>query len=169
MNVSLSGAAVTSHARLRSAYPDANYATSTYIYWDGNSATDRDFVLLKFDLSSVPPSSIARAELTYSVANGGNQADLHRLKVGWDMASVTYNSLPMPSTAWPFSQADADALYGPSVNDLPGSSPGPHTVDVTASVAAWLDGTPNYGWIAVPTVSAPAPSRGASHARMCQR
>ena len=125
--------------------------------------TDRDFVLLKFDLSSVPPSSIARAELTYSVANGGNQADLHGLKVGWDMASVTYNSLPMPSTAWPFSQADADALYGPSVNDLPGSSPGPHTVDVTASVAAWLDGTPNYGWIAVPTVSAPAPSR-APHA-----
>jgi Tol biopolymer transport system component len=150
--MSLSGAAVTYHARLRSAYPDSNYATSEYVYWDGNSATNRDFVLLKFDLSSISGLPIEKTLLHYTVYNEGNTAEMHELKVDWDMDTVTYNSLPMPDTAWPFSQADSDALYGPSVNDMPGAE-GPHTVDVTASIASWLAGAPNYGWIFLPYFS----------------
>ena len=82
-------------------------------------------------------------------------AEMHELKVDWDMATVTYDSLPMPQGSWPHAgvpcsatpcvtQADMDALYGPTVNDLPGGK-GPHTVDVTSSIRDWLSGTPNYG------------------------
>ena len=49
-------------------------------------------------------------------------AEMHELKVDWDMATVTYDSLPMPQGSWPrrgvacsatpcVTQADMDALY----------------------------------------------------------
>ena len=144
--MTISGPDVTQHGRLRSSsgYRDSNYASSTLIYWDGNTATNRDFVTLKFDLAALSGYTIERAYLHYRVGNEGNLAEMHELRVNWDMSNVTYNNLPLPAGAWPWSHAEADALYGPSVNDLPGAT-GDHTVDVTASVSRWLSGTPNYG------------------------
>ena len=151
----LSGPDVTTHARLRMASPTDNYAADTVIYWDGNSATDRDFVLLKFDLSSVAGYDVQKAVFHYTVYNEGNLAEMHEMKVDWNMNDVTYTNLPMPTGTWPFPSDAMDALWGPTVNDLPGGS-GPHSVDVTASVQSWLGGAPNFGWCKA-TIEPPPP------------
>ena len=63
--MTLSGPSVTSHARLRAkaGETDKNYADEKVVFWDGNSATDIDFVLLKYDLASVAGYEIERAYL----------------------------------------------------------------------------------------------------------
>eukprot|EP00900_Chrysochromulina_parva_P013120 jgi/Chrpa1/21809/Chrysochromulina_OHIO_Genome00025890-RA len=138
------------HAWLRKVAPTTNYATATEVFWDGNSATDADFVLMRFDLSALSGMApISRALFRYTVSNVGDQAEMHEFRRSWTASTVTYNSIPMPSTNWPFSQATIDTLWGPTVNDLAGNV-ATHSVDVTPSINRWLTGTPNHGWVFVP-------------------
>jgi len=116
--------------------------------------TDIDFVLMKFDLSTLPSGlTVDRALFSYTIpaggSNDGDQAEMHEFRRTWAMNTATYNSIPMPSTNWPFSQATIDTLWGPSVNDMPGNV-ARHTLDVTPSINRWLSGAPNNGWIFVP-------------------
>jgi hypothetical protein len=112
--------------------------------------TDADFVLMRFDLSALSGMApISRALFRYTVSNVGDQAEMHEFRRSWTASTVTYNSIPMPSTNWPFSQATIDTLWGPTVNDLAGNV-ATHSVDVTPSINRWLTGTPNHGWVFVP-------------------
>eukprot|EP00900_Chrysochromulina_parva_P005706 jgi/Chrpa1/15136/Chrysochromulina_OHIO_Genome00023491-RA len=141
------------HAWLRKVVPTTNYAGTTDIYWDANSATDVDFVLMRFDLSTLPSGlTVDRALFSYLVSNEGEQAEMHEFRRTWAMNTATYNSIPMPSATWPFPQATIDTLWGPSVNDMHGNV-ARHTLDVTPSINRWLSGTPNYGWVFVPYFS----------------
>ena len=143
--ITLDGAAHAEDTRIRLGYPTSNYGSDSVVYWVGSSDTDRDFVLLKFELSSVPTDAyVALATLRWTTTSDeGNLAVMHELRVGWSESNATYANLPMPAS-YPFTAAQADAIYGPSVNDMPGSS-GSHAVDVTPSITRWLGGTPNHG------------------------
>ncbi|KOO53647.1 hypothetical protein Ctob_015815, partial [Chrysochromulina tobinii] len=137
------------HAWLRMIAQDINYATAAEVFWDGNSAADFDFVLMKFDLSALSGMApISRALFRYTVSNEGDQAEMHEFRRGWNASTVTYNN-SMPAPPWPFPAAVIDTLWGPTVNDLPGNV-ATHTVDVTPSINRWLTGTPNHGWVFVP-------------------
>jgi hypothetical protein len=74
--------------------------------------------------------------------------ELHDLLVPWDM-STSYSSLPYVPTNI---TGGSSSTYGAADHNMP-CSLGPHSVDVTNNVRAWLSGTPNYGWIVVPTFS----------------
>jgi hypothetical protein len=105
---------------------------------------------MKFDLSALSGMApISRALFRYTVYDGGDQAEMHEFRRGWNASNVTYNNLPMPAPPWPFAAAVIETLWGPTVNDLPGNV-ATQTVDVTPSVNRWLTGTPNHGWIFVP-------------------
>jgi len=115
--------------------------------------SDVDFVLMRFDLSTLSSGlTVERALFSYTVTNVGDQAEMHEFRRNWVMGTATYNSIPMPSAAWPFPQATIDTLWGPSVNDMHGNV-ARHTLDVTPSINRWLSGTPNNGWIFVPYFS----------------
>ena len=108
---------------------------------------------MKFDLSALSGMApISRALFRYTVSNNGDQGKMHEFRRGWNASNVTYNNLPMPTPPWPFSASVIDMYWGLSVNDLPGNA-GTQTVDVTPSINRWLTGTPNHGWVFVPTYS----------------
>jgi hypothetical protein len=120
---------------------------------------DVDFVLMRFDLSTLPSGlAVERAVFSYTVSNNlypydgsaaGDDAEMREFRKTWAMSTATYNSIPMPATTWPFPQATIDTLWGPSVNDMPGNV-ARHTLDVTPSINRWLSGAPNNGWIFAP-------------------
>ncbi|KOO36041.1 hypothetical protein Ctob_016006, partial [Chrysochromulina tobinii] len=89
--------------------PTTNYATATEVFWDGNSAIDVDFVLMRFDLSALSVMApISRALFRYTVTNPGDAAEMHEFRRGWNASNVTYNSLPMPQMPLPFPTALID-------------------------------------------------------------
>ena len=130
-------------------------ASSHVIWWDGNSQdeSNRDYVLLWFNLTGVPADRIAAAQLTYQAAGSGNSqgnmGELHELLLPWDM-QTTYSSLPYT----PNDQRGGESVtYGPAVHNMICSA-GFHTVDVTNSVTSWAsDAAPNNGFIVVPSFS----------------
>jgi hypothetical protein len=115
--------------------------------------TDADFVLMKFDLSALSVMApISRALFRYTVTNPGDVAEMHEFRRSWNASTVTYNNLPMPQMLLPFPPAVIDTYWGPTVNDVFTPAAGAAlTLDVTPSVNRWLAGTPNHGWIFVPT------------------
>ncbi len=129
-------------------------AADNVIWWDGNSLdeTDRDYVLLWFDISGIPAGRFQAATLRYVIGGStdspGNMGELHDLRVPWSM-STSYSSLPYVPTNI---TGGSSSTYGAADHNMP-CSLGPHSVDVTNNVRAWLSGTPNYGWIVVPTFS----------------
>ncbi|KOO35629.1 hypothetical protein Ctob_015906, partial [Chrysochromulina tobinii] len=124
------------HARLRMTAPAINFATATETVWDGNSATDVDFALIKFDLSALSGMApISRALFRYTVSNPGDVAEMHEFRRGWNASTVTYNNLPMPQMPLPFPLAVIDTYWGPSVNDVFTPLAGATlTLDVTPSI-----------------------------------
>lgn len=111
---------------VNSLHPAANYGGLTNLYV-GNGASS----LLKFDLSTLPPSvtaaQVARATLRLYVnrVDVPGTVSLTALTGGWDEATVTQQSLPaMASTA-------AGSLNVSQMNQFV-------TVDVTALVQAWV-------------------------------
>jgi len=122
------------------------------IWWDGNSVdeTDRDYVLLWFDISGIPANRFQSATLQYVIggdgSSPGNMGELHDLLVPWSM-NTSYSSLPYVPTNI---TGGSSRTYGAADHNMP-CAPGPHSVDVTDSVTSWLSGTPNFGWIVVPS------------------
>ena len=154
--ITLIGPQVCDIISVSMAHPDRSYAHDAVAFFDGNSATDRDYVLMQFHLHQNPHVlagvSVVSATLRWHAANHGNVGELHELKVPWQVSSATYNSLPMPSH-WPFSSAEQNAVYGPKVNDIIGAA-GWQEADVTDSVHRWMSSPAlNHGWIFVPLFS----------------
>ena len=152
----LSGPSASRSTWIRSTQPTTVQAQAPYpnnvIWWDGNSVdeTDRDYVLLWFNISGIPAGRFQAATLRYVIGGDGNSpgnmGELHELLVPWSM-STSYSSLPyVPASI----TGGSSSTYGAADHNMP-CMLGPHSVDVTDNVRAWLSGTPNYGWIVVPT------------------
>jgi hypothetical protein len=89
-------------------------------------------------------ASVTDATLTLETTNDGDGASVHRMLAAWSDTD-TWDSLDGGVQADGTEAAtDADATTG-SV------SVGPTTVDVTASVQAWIDGDSNRGWAFLPS------------------
>jgi hypothetical protein len=152
----ISGPSASMSTWIRSTQPTIVQAQAPYpnnvIWWDGNSRNeaDRDYVLLWFDISRIPAGRFQAATLRYVIGGDGNSpgnmGELHELLVPWSM-DTSYSSLPYEPTSI---TGGSSSTYGAAEHNMPCMA-GPHTVDVTDSVRAWLSGTPNYGWIVVPT------------------
>jgi hypothetical protein len=152
----LSGPSASRSTWIRSTQPTVAQAEAPYpnnvIWWDGNSVdeSNRDYVLLWFDLSGIPANRFQAATLQYVIGGDGNSpgdmGELHNLLVPWSM-NTSYSSLPyVPSNF----TGGSSSTYGAADQNMP-CMIGPHSVDVTDNVREWLSGTPNYGWIVVPT------------------
>lgn len=111
--------------------------------------------LLRFDNlfgngpSQIPPwVSIRSATLTLTQVDPGSAVHLHRMLVPWDQMTVTWNSLMdgiLPNTG--------EAVIAPDATIFTGLPNGRIDLDVTASLQAWADDQPNYGWALLSTGS----------------
>jgi hypothetical protein len=103
--------------------------------------------IIGFSPGQVPPGvRIRSATLTLHQVDAGATVHFHRMLVSWDQAAATWNSLVDGVTA-----NDVEALSA-----IDAASPARATNDsvdvaVTASVQAWGDGQPNYGWALLST------------------
>ncbi len=90
---------------------------------------------------------IINATLILNQTDPGSAARFHRMLVNWDQATVTWNSLTNGVTA-----DGVEAVGTPDGISVSEPFPnGPMHVDVTPSVQAWADGSPNYGWAILST------------------
>jgi len=152
--LTITGPSASRSTWIRSTQPTTAQAPTpdNVIWWDGNTAdeTDRDYVLLWFDISGIPANRFQSARLGYFIGGAGNSpgnmGELHDLLVPWNM-NTSYSSLPYVPTNI---TGGSSSTYGAAEHNLPCAS-GPHSVDVTDSVTSWLSGTPNFGWIVVPS------------------
>jgi hypothetical protein len=139
---------------VQEASPGANNASATELNVDTDdpwSTRQAVQALLRFEdvvgsgTGQVPPgSTVTRATLTVETTNRGDGASLHRMRTGWSEADSwsTFggNGVQPDGTE---ARSSADATTGTAVV-------GPTTVDVTASVQAWVDGEANRGWVFLP-------------------
>jgi hypothetical protein len=130
--------------------PNEAYGEAKDVRVDGDEANEQG--LLRFDSivgygaeQIAPGTVIQRAILTVTTeGTGANSLDggtLHRMLVAWSEAS-TWNSLGAGI------QLGSEAVSIPDDVCMVGYK-GTDSFDVTASVQAWLDGAPNYGWVFV--------------------
>jgi hypothetical protein len=120
---------------VRIAQPDQNLGAAAAMEVDMQERS-----LLKFDLSSVPSAAtVNNATLTICIAVDppgsafGRTHELHPVSSPWTELGVTWNTQP---SVW----ASSNHSWTIPVNA------GCLSVDVTADVQAWVDGTTNYGW-----------------------
>eukprot|EP00900_Chrysochromulina_parva_P016882 jgi/Chrpa1/25195/Chrysochromulina_OHIO_Genome00027399-RA len=154
--LTITGPSASRSTWIRSTQPTTAQAPTAdhVIWWDGNSVdeSNRDYVLLWFDISGIPEDRFQSARLEYFIGGSGNSpgntGELHDLLVPWSM-STSYSSLPYVPTSI---TGGSSSTYGAAEHNMPCAS-GDHSVDVTDSVSSWLSGTPNYGWIVVPSFS----------------
>jgi hypothetical protein len=109
--------------------------------------------LLRFDNiigggpNQIPPgSAIVSATLTVNQNDAGSANNFHRMLVTWDQASATWNSMVNGISA-----DDVEAMSAIDAVKPGGTVNGPIPLNVTASVQAWADGAPNYGWAIIST------------------
>lgn len=130
------------YVRGGSSYGSRNLNNYAYGWWDGPFSvptSSTSGILIKFDLTGLSSVSLG-ATLHYYVSNYGNTASLRELTVSWTDSTVTYNTLPWAASSW--GTTEISAISG---------STGWNSVDVSASVQSWLDGTStNNGWIVLP-------------------
>ncbi|WP_201741591.1 DNRLRE domain-containing protein [Salinigranum halophilum] len=94
--------------------------------------------------SQVPlDATVASATVTLETTNDGDGSTVHRMLESWD-DDDTWESLGEGV------QADGTQAATDPVTTTGSVSEGPTTLDVTASVSAWLDGDPNHGWAFLP-------------------
>ncbi len=131
--------------------PTTDYAAASTVRWDADHPGGtglKDYVLLRFEeimgagSGRIPPgANVTSAFLSYTVTNPGNPGTVHEALLAWS-ESTTFGS---------FCGAQCDPTQiGPLVATAPGATVAVQSVDVTSSVRAWANGTPNLGWIFVP-------------------
>ena len=136
---------------------DAGVVADTYLYatspntnpgtlngfFTGDAAGEKR-ALVRFELSMIPAGSVvssARFGLI-QVWQSGQQVRVHRATQPWLEMSVTWNSYGGGTHFDPAVAASFDSVrFDP-------------TVDVTALVQAWVDGTPNHGFLLEETFTA---------------
>ena len=139
--------------------------------WDTeNPAPSREFGLIRFDgivgagVGQIPPGAhIASATLTLNVSNSSvaPAGDINLVTVDWNEAATTWNDFGGEAGV----QADE---FGASAGAAP-IALGTVTMDVTASVQAWVNGTANFGWIFRPNSNDGMQVRSAEYATIAER
>jgi hypothetical protein len=87
-----------------------------------------------------PGSTVDTATLTLECVDGGDGATLHQMRTGWDGGDT------WTSVGGGIQTDDSDAASD-SIARTSAVAAGTFTVDVTASVQAWVDGERNLGWV----------------------
>ena len=140
---------------LEEAQPTTNRGGHTQIWVDGPGDGQRKDGLLCFDdifgnaQGQIPlGASILSAELTLTTPNiasaEGNGALMHRVLIPWTDAA-TWNSSFGADGIDP-DDIEALAAYDVDTGPMTATLPFSATFDVMASLQAWSDGDPNYGW-----------------------
>ncbi|MCP3914876.1 MAG: DNRLRE domain-containing protein [bacterium] len=130
--------------------PDVEHGERDDVWSDGDG--DHDQGLIRFEgivgdgPGQVPPgTTIERAILSVTTEGMSSSsftgATLHRMTIAWD-ESLTWNSAGAGIQLGSEARSEADALVTNEVSEK-----GTDTFDVTASVQAWVDGEPNWGWL----------------------
>jgi hypothetical protein len=153
--------------------PAASHGALAYAGWDtenvnGNAATQK-FALIRFDnifgagANQVPPgAAIQSATLRYVVYDTGGQANVNEVAVDW-ATDVTWNTFGAAAGV----QAGD---YGASRGTAAGTTVGEKTLDVTASLIAWVSNpTANRGWIFRPTTNDGIDFRSSEYATAADR
>lgn len=143
----------TQDAGIHSGTADAADGSNAIINVDGDDGGIRQ-ALLRFDNifggapGQIPSGAIIKeARLTINQTDNGNVVNMHRMLVGWDQNSVTWNILAGGITPDGVEAVTAIDSTTPGLNGIVG----PISMDVTATVNAWASGQPNYGWAFIPT------------------
>ncbi len=122
--------------------------------FDGADAGGVNIGLLWMD---IPQDALANftgvATLALHIDNNGNAGNMHRMTVDWLSGpdggnEVTWNNIPGGPGVTP--GVNAEATPSAMFPDTIGRQGQVIFVDVTADVAAWASGTPNYGWAFLP-------------------
>ena len=154
----LNGYADATDTMIRAATPavDASAATLLAADRDTDTATAGDQpaqILVRFDnlfgpgAGQVPSNAtIISAKLSLWTGSGADDdsndlASVHRMRIPW-AASDTWDSLLNG-----VGTDDAEAVIANSFTQMPELNNAPVILDVTADLAAYLAGTPNYGWV----------------------
>lgn len=94
------------------------------------------------DPGQIPSGAIIRsATLTLNQIDPGSAINLHRMLVGWDQATVTWNTMNNGVTA-----DDVEAAVAVDATKAAGVANGAIALNVTATVQAWAAGAANHGW-----------------------
>jgi hypothetical protein len=155
---------------------NTNFNTNTGLEWDDNSGTTTDEItLLRFanlfesEGGPIPNgATITSASLIYRTASSssalGNPANVYESLVNWTGSTVTYNNFGGEAGV----QADE---YNPAlIASAPATAVNTqYTINVTASVQRWSNGTANYGWIFLPTADDGAILYSSNHATISNR
>ncbi|WOX55518.1 DUF3344 domain-containing protein [Methanoculleus palmolei] len=140
------------YIRWGGAVGDTNYGTSTSLFirqsgdpW-GASAGTLYRSLIRFNLSSIPEGATIESATLYGympARTGDREVAAYRVTGAWTETGVTWNTRPSNATQ-PTSVIDP----GPTTNAWVGWN-------VTQDVQAYVQGTPNHGWLlAAPDESA---------------
>lgn len=142
--------------------PDASYGSSDRIRVDlsdgatSGSGPQPMQALLRFDIvfgtsagAIAPGAEIVRAELRLRLVDSGHGFRLHRMRVPWREATVTWNSTQGGiDDDGVEADADPDVLTADYLDEP--ATPGYTIFDVTAAVRAWSSGEANHGWVLLP-------------------
>ena len=159
----------TSDTQIKEGDPATAFGTLADFGWDGSEINSLPtHGLIRFDslfgngAGQVPVGSqITSATLTYVVFEAGDSANVHEALVTWT-ESDTFNIFG----GEPGVQAnEIGALVGSA-----SASIGSHSLDVTASVAAWAaNPSANRGWIFQPTNANGADARSSEYGTIAER
>lgn len=149
---------------LRGGRGDEEFSTATLLNPDGSDDGGEVHSLLRFENlfgtgpGQIPPGKLIQAvTLTLNIADAGSLVNIHRVNKAW-AANVTWNQFDpvsldgiLSGTAGSRAADDTEAVFTPEAS-IPASTTGVLVLDLSpATVQAWADGAPNYGWALVPT------------------
>jgi hypothetical protein len=154
--------------------PAASHGALTDVGWDTEEVNDdaatQKIALIRFEnifgsgANQIPSGvTIQSATLRYVVFDTGDQANVNEVAVDWT-TDLTWNTFGTAAGV----QAGDD--YGAARGTATAATTGEKTVDVTASLAAWVI-TPanNRGWIFRPTTNAGVDFRSSEYATAADR
>jgi len=140
----------TTDTVIRAADPETSYGTDETLSIDGSSPEGSDSstqALLRFDgiigtdAGKIPPGSdVEQATVALETSDGGDGAAIHRLRTDWS-ADATWASLDGGI------QTDGSEALSDAVAQTGAVETGETSIDVTASVQAWVSGARNNGWV----------------------
>lgn len=151
---------------IRGGSPDADRSTQTEFTVDSSDGGGEVHDLLRFEnlfgtgANQIPPGkAILAVTLTLTLSDTGDDVEIHRLNKAWS-ATTTWNTFDpinldgvLSGTAGSRTADDAEAVLTPEAT-FQAAANGELVINLpTATVQAWADGAPNYGWALVPTGS----------------
>jgi hypothetical protein len=147
----------TADTWLRIQQPDTPQGSSSFRIF---ISTDGGHGLLRFDgLFGTNPgqiplgSTIVSATLSLTTgpnAGTGHGGTFHRMLLPWDEATATWNSFTDGIQADGVEAVTAVSAAAGSPTLTPLVPTGPISFNMTADLAAWSGGAPNYGWAILP-------------------